>query len=191
MPSGCFVIPNPYDIGGARYLQHLGFKALATTSAGAAWSRRLPRRRLAREAMLDHIAEIVAATDVPVNADFGNGFAERAEDVAENVTLCIATGVAGLSIEDATGDEHKPLYDLDEAVERVSAARAAIDAAGGDVLLVARAECFLVGHPMPLREALRRLERLRRGRGRLPLRARACASATTSPRSSRRWRRSR
>ena len=138
--SGCFVIPNPWDIGSARYLQHLGFKALATTSAGFAFSRAVPDAAVSRRDMLAHIAEIVAATDLPVNADFEGGYADAPEGVAESVRLCVATGVAGLSIEDSTGDKAKPLYDLELAVERMKAARAAIDKAGGDTLLTGRAE---------------------------------------------------
>ena len=157
--SGCFVIPNPWDIGTSRYLRHLGFQALATTSSGFAFSRGLPDTDWAvpRDAMLGHIAEIVAATDLPVNADFESGYAHDPEGVAENVRLCVETGVAGLSIEDSTGDRAKPLYDLDHAVERIRAAREAIDATGSGVLLTARAECYLVGHPNPLEESLRRL----------------------------------
>ena len=155
--GGCFVIPNPWDIGTTRYLQHLGFKALATTSAGFAFSRGLPDAAVSRDDMLAHIAEIVAATDLPVNADFEGGYAHEPEGVAESVRLCVATGVAGLSIEDATGDKAKPLYDLDLAVARIKAARAAIDKAGGDVLLTGRAECFLVGRP-DLDETVRRLQ---------------------------------
>jgi 2-methylisocitrate lyase-like PEP mutase family enzyme len=145
--GGCFVIPNPWDIGTTRYLQHLGFKALATTSAGFAFSRGLPDAAVSRDDMLAHIAEIVAATDLPVNADFEGGYAQASEGVAESVRLCVETGVAGLSIEDSTGDKNEPLYDLDLAVARMKAARAAIDKAGGDVLLTGRAECFLVGRP--------------------------------------------
>jgi 2-methylisocitrate lyase-like PEP mutase family enzyme len=158
--SGCFVIPNPWDFGTARYLRHLGFAALATTSAGAAFSRGLPDADWAvpRDAMLDHIAGIVSAVDLPVNADFESGYAHKPEDVAANVRLCVDTGVAGLSIEDATGDRNAPLYDLPLAVDRIRAARAAIDASGTGVLLTARAECYLVGHPDPLRESLRRLQ---------------------------------
>jgi 2-methylisocitrate lyase-like PEP mutase family enzyme len=158
--SGCFVLPNPWDIGTARYLRHLGFPALATTSSGFAFSRGLPDTDWAvpRDAMLRHIAEIVAATDLPVNADYESGYAHEPEGVAENVGLCIETGVAGLSIEDATGDRTKPLYELDLAVERIRAARAAVDATGGEVVLTARAECYLVGHPDPLRESIRRLQ---------------------------------
>lgn len=157
---GCFVIPNPWDIGSARYLRHLGFHALATTSGGFAFSRGLPDADWAvpRDLALGHIAEIVASVDLPVNADFESGYAHLPEDVAGNVRLCVDTGVAGLSIEDATGDPKSPPYDLPLAVERIKAARAAIDASGADVLLTARAECYLVGHPEPLRESLRRLE---------------------------------
>jgi 2-methylisocitrate lyase-like PEP mutase family enzyme len=155
--GGCFVIPNPWDIGTTRYLQHLGFKALATTSAGFAFSRGLPDAAVSRDDMLAHIAEIVAATDLPVNADFEGGYARAPEGVAESVRLCVETGVAGLSIEDSTGDKNEPLYDLDLAVARMKAARAAIDKAGGDVLLTGRAECFLVGRP-DLDETVRRLK---------------------------------
>jgi 2-methylisocitrate lyase-like PEP mutase family enzyme len=155
--GGCFVIPNPWDIGTTRYLQHLGFKALATTSAGFAFSRGLPDAAVSRDDMLAHIAEIVAATDLPVNADFEGGYAQASEGVAESVRLCVETGVAGLSIEDSTGDKNEPLYDLDLAVARMKAARAAIDKAGGDVLLTGRAECFLVGRP-DLDETIRRLK---------------------------------
>ena len=155
--GGCFVIPNPWDIGTTRYLQHLAFKALATTSAGFAFSRGLPDAAVSRDDMLAHIAEIVAATDLPVNADFEGGYAQAPEGVAESVRLCVETGVAGLSIEDSTGDKNEPLYDLDLAVARMKAARAAIDKAGGDVLLTGRAECFLVGRP-DLDETVRRLK---------------------------------
>jgi len=154
--TGCFVIPNPWDIGTAHYLQSLGFKALATTSAGFAFSRGLPDGGVTRDAMLAHIRELVAAADVPVNADFENGYAHEPAAVAESVRLCVATGVAGLSIEDATGEPEKPLYDLDQAVARVRAARAAIDRTGAGVLLTGRAECFLHGRP-ELDEAIRRL----------------------------------
>lgn len=157
--SGCFVMPNPWDVGTARYLRSLGFQALATTSSGFAFSRGLPDTDWAvpRDMMLAHIADIVSATDLPVNADFESGYAHEPDAVAANVRLCVEIGVAGLSIEDATGDKSKPLYELPLAVERIKAARAAIDAAGSGVLLTARAECFLVGHPDPLREAVRRL----------------------------------
>jgi 2-methylisocitrate lyase-like PEP mutase family enzyme len=157
--SGCFVIPNPWDAGTARYLRRLGFKALATTSSGFSFSQALPDMDWAVpvDMALGHIAEIVAATELPVNADFESGYAHEPEGVEAHVKRCVATGVAGLSIEDASGDKDKPLYDQAFAVERIAAARAAIDASGADVLLTARAECFLVGHPDPLRESIRRL----------------------------------
>jgi 2-methylisocitrate lyase-like PEP mutase family enzyme len=145
--TGCFVIPNPWDIGSARYLQLLGFKALATTSAGFAFTRALPDGYVPRDMMLAHIREIVEATELPVNADFEAGYADHPAGVGENVRQCAETGVAGLSIEDSTGDREQPLYGLDIAVERMRAARAAIDKAGGDVLLVGRCECYLVGKP--------------------------------------------
>ena len=154
--SGCFVLPNPWDVGTARYLRHLGFKALATTSSGFSFSRGLPDGgAVTRDQALAHVAEIVAATDLPVNADFESGFGRGPDDVAESVGLCAATGVAGLSIEDATGDPAHPLFDVPVAVERVRAARTALDGTG--VLLTARAECHLVGHPRPLEESIHRL----------------------------------
>ena len=158
--SGCFVIPNPWDIGTALYLRHLGFQALATTSAGFSFSAGLPDADWAvpRDLVLKHIAEIVSATDLPVNADFESGYSQESRGVAANARLCVETGVAGLSIEDATGDREKPLYDLPTAVERIQAARSAIDASGAGVLLTGRAECFLVGYPDPLRESIRRLQ---------------------------------
>src|SRR5271163_1023913 len=145
--SGCFAIPNPWDVGSALYLQSLGFKALATTSSGFAWTQGRPDNAVSREAVLAHLSGLVAATDVPVNADFESGFASDAAGVAESVRLAVATGVAGLSIEDSTGDPAKPLYEIDIAVERLRAARQAIDKAGGDTLLVGRAEGFLHGQP--------------------------------------------
>ena len=154
--TGCFAIPNPWDIGTARYLQSLGFKALASTSAGFAFSRGRPDGGVSREEMLAHLREIVAATDLPVNADFENGYAHEPDAVAESVRLCVETGVAGLSIEDASGLPDKPLYDFDQAVARVRAARAAIDRSGSGALLTGRAECFLHGRP-ELDEAIRRL----------------------------------
>jgi 2-methylisocitrate lyase-like PEP mutase family enzyme len=158
--SGCFVMPNPWDPGSARYLRHLGFPALATTSAGFAFSRGLPDTDWAvpRDSMLAHIADIAAAVDLPVNADFESGYAHDPEALAENVRLCVETGVAGLSIEDSTGDRAHPLYDLPLAIERIQAARAAIDESGAEVLLTARAECYLVGHPDPFEESVRRLQ---------------------------------
>jgi 2-methylisocitrate lyase-like PEP mutase family enzyme len=158
--GGCFVIPNPWDVGSARYLQHLGFQALATTSAGFAFSRGLPDSdsAVSRDQILAHIAEIAAAVDQPVNADFASGYGIDPQEVEESVTRCVATGVAGLSIEDATGDPSAPLFELPLAAERVRAARQAIDRSGGDVLLTARAECYLVGHPDAFRESVRRLQ---------------------------------
>ena len=140
-------MPNPWDIGSARYLQSLGFKALATTSSGFAWSQARPDNGLPRERVLQHLAELAAATDVPVHADFENGFATDSAGVGESVRLALETGVAGLSIEDSTGNAAAPLFDLNTAVERIRAARRAIDERGGDTLLIARAECFLVGLP--------------------------------------------
>lgn len=159
---GCFVIPNPWDVGSARYLHDLGFPALATTSAGFAFSQGLPDSGddavLRRDRNLAYIESIANAVDLPVSADFMSGYGREPEDVGESVTRCIATGVAGLSIEDATGDSSSPLFDLPTAVERVRAARRAIDRSGADVLLTARAECYHVGHPEPLRESIRRLQ---------------------------------
>lgn len=145
--TGCFVIPNPWDVGSARWLQSLGFKALATTSSGFAWSQGHPDNGISRDMALEHLAEMVAATDVPINADFENGFASDTQGVAQHVALAVETGVAGLSIEDSTGHAAQPLFTLDEAVARLRAARQAIDRRGGDTLLVGRAECFLVGRP--------------------------------------------
>jgi len=155
--TGCFVIPNPWDVGSALYLQSLGFKALATTSSGFAWTQGRADNAISRDMALAHLQDMVAATDLPVNADFENGFAMDAAGVGESVRLAVETGVAGLSIEDSTGDAAKPLFDLDAAVERVRAARKAIDKAGGDTLLVGRAECFLVGRPN-LGETIQRLK---------------------------------
>src|SRR2546423_7747272 len=142
--SGCFVLPNPWDAGSAIFLERAGFVAVATTSAGAAFARGLPDEAWAmpRAVMLEHIAEVAAATSLPVNADFQNGYADSPEGVAESVALCVATGVAGLSIEDNRGDR---LYDAALAIERVRAARRAIDASGSGALLTARCEAFLVG----------------------------------------------
>jgi 2-methylisocitrate lyase-like PEP mutase family enzyme len=159
---GCFVMPNPWDVGSARYLQHLGFPALATTSAGFAFSQGLPDSGddavNSRDRSLGYISSITAEVDLPVSADFMSGYGRQPEDVADSVTRCVATGVAGLSIEDATGDPASPMYELLVAVERLRAARQAIDQSGEDVLLTARAECYHVGHPDPLRECVRRLQ---------------------------------
>jgi 2-methylisocitrate lyase-like PEP mutase family enzyme len=141
--SGCFAIPNPWDIGSARYLQHLGFKAIATTSAGFAFSRGLSDGSVSRDDMLAHIKELVEVTDIPVNADFENGYADDPNWVAENARLCAETGVAGLSIEDAADRKESPIYDFDLAVERMHAVREALHDSG--VVLVGRAEGFLVG----------------------------------------------
>ena len=155
--SGCFILPNPWDVGSALFLQRLGFKALATTSAGFAFTQGLPDSAVPRDVMLAHIAEIVAATRLPVNADFQAGYAREPEGVAANVTLCVHTGAAGLSIEDASGDAAAPLYERTLAVERVAAARAAIDATGARVVLTARCEAWLVGDAEPARTAIDRL----------------------------------
>lgn len=157
--SGCFVLPNPWDVGTALYLHHAGFKALATTSAGIAFSHGKPdsAKALSRDAMLAHIRDVVSATPLPVNADFLGGYAVEPEGVAANVALCVASGAAGLSIEDSTGDPAAPLYDRGLAVERIRAARRAIDASGRAVVLTARCEAWLVNHPDASRVALDRL----------------------------------
>jgi 2-methylisocitrate lyase-like PEP mutase family enzyme len=157
--SGCFVLPNPWDAGTARYLQHLGFEAVATTSAGFAFSRALPDSVSAMpvDLVLAHVREIVEATTLPVNADFQNCYSHDPEGVATNVARCIATGVAGLSVEDASGNNSNPLYDFALAVARVKAARAAIDASEIPVVLTARCEAWLVGDSDPLRTSLDRL----------------------------------
>src|ERR1043166_5084131 len=162
--SGCFVLPNPWDVGTSIYLQHLGFQALATTTAGFAFSQGLADSVSAvpRDLMLEHIRAVVYATPLPVNADFQTGYADEPEGVAANVALCVASGVAGLSIEDAqeTGLANAagaPLYDFGLAVDRVKAARAAIDASGIPVLLTARCEAWLVGQPDPFNVVLKRL----------------------------------
>jgi 2-methylisocitrate lyase-like PEP mutase family enzyme len=157
--QGCFVIPNPWDRGTAIALAAMGFPALATTSAGFAFTRGRPDTptALGVDEVLGNIAEIVDAVELPVNADFQAGYAEDLAGLAENVGRCVATGVAGLSIEDTTGRPDDPLYSMPEAVDRIRAARSAIDESGADVLLTARAECFLYGHPDPLAEAITRL----------------------------------
>lgn len=155
--SGCFVIPNPWDAGSAVYLQSLGFQALATTSAGFAWSQARADNAITRDMAIAHLHAMVQATDLPLNADFENGFGVDAEAVAQSVALAVEAGVAGLSIEDSTADTARPLFSLDEAVLRLRAARAAIDRHGGDTLLVGRAECFLVGRP-DLDETIQRLK---------------------------------
>lgn len=147
--SGCFVIPNPWDIGSARYLAHAGFRALATSSAGFAFSLGKPDAvdAVPLATVLAHFRDVAAATPLPVNADFQNGYADEPDGVAANVSACIATGAAGLSIEDSTGKAGAPLYERELAIERIRAARAAIDASGSGVVLTARCEAYLVGHP--------------------------------------------
>lgn len=151
--QGCFIIPNPWDIGGVRRLEKLGFKALASTSAGYAWSKGKEDGQLTRDEVLSHLRDLCAATELPINADFEAGFADQPKDVAANVLLAIETGVAGLSIEDRTGKE---LYPLPLAVERIQAARRAIDHSGQNVLLVGRTEGLLIGKS-DLKEATERL----------------------------------
>jgi 2-methylisocitrate lyase-like PEP mutase family enzyme len=155
--SGCFVMPNPWDVGTAVALERLGFAALATTSAGHAWSLARSDNGVLRDEALAHLRQIAAAVDVPVNADFEGGFADDPDDVAENVRLATATGIAGLSIEDSTGGADEPLYELELAVERVRAARRAIDESDSGVLLTGRSEGFVVGRP-DLEETIRRLQ---------------------------------
>jgi 2-methylisocitrate lyase-like PEP mutase family enzyme len=155
--TGCFVLPNPWDIGSARYLQHAGFKALASTSAGYAFAQGLPDSAVDRDMMLAHLRELAAETDVPVNADFEGGYADDPDEVAANVRLCIETGVAGLSIEDATMDGSIPLYDFDLALARVRAARAAIDKTNSGVVFTARTEGFIRNRP-DIDETVRRLK---------------------------------
>ena len=145
--SGCFVLPNPWDIGSAQLLQGMGFKALASTSSGFAWTIGHPDNKVTCDAVLEHLKTLSDATDLPVNADFEGGFAHDPAGVAANVTRGVATGVAGLSIEDSTGDASAPLYEMTLAIERIRAARAAIDATGEDVMLIGRCESFLIGQP--------------------------------------------
>ena len=154
--SGCFVIPNPWDLGSARVLAQLGFKALATTSCGFAWTLGVRDHAVTLDQKLAHLREMTAAVDVPVNADFEKGFAVKPADVAANVAAAAATGIAGLSIEDSTGDPSNPLFDFTLAVERMRAAREAIDRSGTGVLLTGRSEGFLVGRA-DLDETIRRL----------------------------------
>ena len=150
--SGCFVIPNPWNVGSAKLLAQLGFKALATTSSGFAWSLGRRDRHITLDDSLGHLQSMSASVDIPVSADFEGAFAVRPEDVATNVARAAATGVAGLSVEDSTGEPSKPLFDFDLAVDRIHAARRALDEAGGKVLLTARAENYA-----PLAERIRRL----------------------------------
>jgi methylisocitrate lyase len=154
--SGCFVIPNPYDAGSARYLQHLGFKAIASSSAGFAWTIAKNDNGIELDEVLAHLRSIVAATDIPVNADFEGGFADDPEAVGRNVAAAVVTGIAGLSIEDSRRNAAEPLYEFAHAVERIKAARRAIDATKSGVLLTGRSEGFIVGRP-DLKETIRRL----------------------------------
>ncbi|HEX9163793.1 MAG TPA: isocitrate lyase/phosphoenolpyruvate mutase family protein [Thermoanaerobaculia bacterium] len=154
--SGCFVIPNPWDIGSARLLVQMGFRALATTSSGFAWSLGRRDNHVSLDEALEHLRALSSAVDIPVNADFEHGFADDAEGVAANVTEAVRTGIAGLSIEDSTGDAAHPLFDFEQAVERIRAARRAIDASGTGVLLVGRCESYLAGRPN-LQETIGRL----------------------------------
>jgi len=154
--SGCFVMPNPWDAGSARALEQLGFKALATTSAGLAWTLGRADTQLNRDQVLDHLRLIVSAVTVPVNADFEGGYAVEPADVAANVKMAADTGIAGLSIEDFSGDEADPLFEFDLAVERVAAARRAIDESGTGILLTGRSEGFVCGRP-DIDETVRRL----------------------------------
>lgn len=154
--SGCFVMPNPWDAGSARALEQLGFPALATTSAGLAWSLGRADNHITRDQAIEHLRAIAAAVQVPVNADFEGGYAVDPERVAENVTLAVGTGIAGLSIEDSTGDKTHPLHEFELAVERVRAARQAIDESGTGVVLTGRSEGFVCGRP-DINETVRRL----------------------------------
>ena len=153
---GCFVIPNPWDIGSARLLEGLGFKALATTSSGFAWSMGRADNQVSLAMALTHLRALAEAVAVPINADLEGGFAREPELVAANVTAAAATPIAGLSIEDSTGDPAEPLFEFALAVERIAAARRAIDASGTGILLTARTEGFIAGRP-DLNETLRRL----------------------------------
>ena len=154
--SGCFVIPNPWDAGSAKLLAQLGFKALATTSAGFAWTIGKADAHIEVDEAVEHFRTVAAAVDVPVSGDFEHGFADDPEDVAANATKVAATGVAGFSIEDSTGNPDNPLFAFDLAVERIKAARAAIKASGAPLLLTGRSEGYLVGRP-DLKETIRRL----------------------------------
>jgi 2-methylisocitrate lyase-like PEP mutase family enzyme len=154
--SGCFVMPNPWDVGTARVLAHMGFPAIATTSAGLAWSLGRRDNKVSLDETVRHLRTIAASVDVPVNADFESGFAIMPADVAGNVAAAVTTGIAGLSIEDSTGDELNPLFDFSLSVDRVRAARQAIDESGSRVLLTGRSEGFIVGRP-DLAETIRRL----------------------------------
>lgn len=155
--TGCFVMPNPWDVGSARVLEQLGFEAMATTSAGLAWSLGRGDAQVTLDAVLDHLRLVAGAVAVPVNADFRDGYAVEPEEVAVNVTMAVETGIAGLSIEDSSGDDADPLLDFDLSVRRMAAARRAIDRSGTDVLLTGRSEGFVYGRP-DIDETIRRLQ---------------------------------
>ena len=189
--SGCFVMPNPWDVGSARALERMGFTALATTSAGLAWTLGRPGQPGHRATRLSTICALIAgAVSVPVNADFEGGYAVEPADVAANVTLAVDTGIAGLSIEDSSGDEADPLFEFEPGRASGSAAREAIDESGTGVVLTGRSEGFVRGRP-DIDETIRRLRGVRRGRRRLPLRASDRPARARRPRSSRRWPRNR
>ncbi len=143
--KGCFIIPNPFNVGTAKALQHLGFKAVASTSAGFAWTIGKADTRVTLDEVCDHLSALCEAVDIPVNADFEGGFAVKPDDVATNVARAVKTGVAGLSIEDSTGEKERPLFEANVAIERIKASRKAIDADGSGVLLTGRCEAFLWG----------------------------------------------
>ena len=155
--SGCFVMPNPWDIGSAQLLARIGFKALATTSSGFAWSQGRLDHHVPLEAVLDHLRALAQGVDLPINADFEGGHAIEPEAVVTNVAAAAATGIAGLSIEDSTDDPARPLYDLPLAIERIRAARRAIDDSGTGIILTGRSEGFIAGRP-DLMETIRRLQ---------------------------------
>ncbi|HLT99112.1 MAG TPA: isocitrate lyase/phosphoenolpyruvate mutase family protein, partial [Burkholderiaceae bacterium] len=155
--DGCFLLPNPWDLGSARFLAGMGFKALASSSAGYAWTKGRPDGQLSREDVLNHLHELVEAVDVPINADFENGFAVDEDELEESIGLLLDTGVAGFSLEDSTGDPEEPLMPIEEAARRISIARALIDSTGHEVVLVGRAENFFVGVP-DLDDTLERLK---------------------------------
>lgn len=155
--DGCFLLPNPWDLGSARFLAGMGFKAIASSSAGYAWTKGRPDGQLSREDVLNHLHELVEAVDVPINADFENGFAVDEDELEESIGLLLDTGVAGFSLEDSTGDPEEPLMPIEEAARRISIARALIDSTGHEVVLVGRAENFFVGVP-DLDDTLERLK---------------------------------
>ncbi len=157
--AGCFLMPNPWDRGSARYLKHLGFRALATTSAGFAFSLGLSDsvRALECDAVVEHVRDLVDATGLPIHVDFQHGYGRDADEVAANIASCVRAGAAGLSIEDASGEQASPLFARSHAIERVAAARRAIDAIDPDVILTARCEAWLLSDPDARRLTLERL----------------------------------